>query len=185
VEKALIARGNELPQAMNLEETPPIYCKFPNLHSGTDSTQLLSGLHFRGQSQHWTDHKSRSLTLEAQQTMKRILPSVAMLAVLGSAIGSSAQHTASPSATPGQEGAPPQQETDAATPQQSARSFEGKISTSGEQYVLLDRAAQTSYRLDDQKKAKKYAGKEVKVMATMDPVSNVLHVIDITPASKP
>jgi hypothetical protein len=118
--------------------------------------------------------------------MKRILTSVAMLAALGLAIGSSAQQTPSPSAaTPGQEGAAPQQETDAATPQQSARSFEGKISISGEQYVLLDRAAQTSYRLDDQQKARKYAGKEVKVMATMDRVSNILHVIDITPARKP
>lgn len=118
--------------------------------------------------------------------MKPILSSVALFSALGLAIGASAQQTPSTNPTaPGQEGAPPQQETDAATPQQSARSFEGKISISGEQYVLLDRAAQTSYRLDDQTKAKKYAGKEVKVIATMDPVSNILHVIDITPAKKP
>ena len=118
--------------------------------------------------------------------MKRILLNVASLAALGLAIGSSALQTPSTSPTaPGQEGPPPQQEADAATPHQSARSFEGKISISGEQYVLLDRAAQTSYRLDDQQKARKYAGKEVKVMATMDPVSNLLHVIDITPARKP
>ena len=117
--------------------------------------------------------------------MKRILSGVAM-AILGLAVGSWAQQTSSTNPTaPGQEGAPPQQETDAATSQQSARSFEGKISISGEQCVLLDRAAQTSYRLDDQQKARKYAGKEVKVMATMDPVSNILHVIDITPARKP
>jgi hypothetical protein len=78
-----------------------------------------------------------------------------------------------------------QQQTDTATPQPSARSFEGRIAKSGGQMVLEDRAGQTSYKLDDQVKAKKYEGKNVKVMATMDRTSNLLHVIDITPSAPP
>lgn len=76
-------------------------------------------------------------------------------------------------------GSVPQQETDTATPHQSARAFEGEIEKSGDQFVLEDRAAQTTYRLDDQQKAKKYLGKNVKVMATKDAHSHLLHVIDI------
>jgi Protein of unknown function (DUF5818) len=86
--------------------------------------------------------------------------------------------------TPGQAGATPQAETDTAEPHQSARSFEGRIAGSGGQLVLEDRAAQSSYKLDDQHKARKYLGKNVKVMATMDARSDLLHVIDIVPASE-
>jgi len=89
-----------------------------------------------------------------------------------------------PSTLPGQSGSAPQPETDTANPHQSARSFEGRIAKSGGQFVLEDRAAPTSYNLDDQDKARKYLGKKVKVMATMDARSNLLHVIDIVPASE-
>jgi len=85
---------------------------------------------------------------------------------------------------PGQTGSTPQAETDAANPHQSARSYQGRIAKSGGQLVLEDRAAQTSYKLDDQHKARKYLGKNVKVMATMDARSDLLHVIDIVPASE-
>ena len=112
--------------------------------------------------------------------MKIPLSRFALLTVLGGGIALSAQQQPSTPPTPPAEVAPPQQESDKATPQQSARSFEGKIARSGGQFVLLDRAAQTSYKLDDQEKARKYAGKSVKIMATMDPVTNLLHVIDIT-----
>jgi Protein of unknown function (DUF5818) len=92
------------------------------------------------------------------------------------------QMPSSTPSTPGQGDNVPQQETDTATPHQSARSFEGRIARVGDQFVLEDKAAQTSYRLDDQGKAKKCVGKNVKVMATMDAHSNLLHVIDITNA---
>lgn len=77
----------------------------------------------------------------------------------------------------------PQQEADTATPHRSARSFEGIIAKSGDQFVLEDKAAQMSYGLDDQEKAKKYLGKNVKIMATMDSRSHILHVIDIVKAT--
>lgn len=92
------------------------------------------------------------------------------------------QNSQTPPPAPGQIDRIQQQESDTATPHQSARSFEGLIGKAGDQYVLEDRAAQTSYKLDDQEKAKKYLGKNVKVMATMDSRSHILHVIDIVPA---
>ena len=92
------------------------------------------------------------------------------------------QNSQTPPAAPGQIDRMQQQEADTATPHQSARSFEGRIAKAGDQYVLEDRAAQTSYKLDDQEKAKKFLGKNVKVMATMDSRSHILRVIDIVPA---
>ena len=112
--------------------------------------------------------------------MKGNYSRIALLAVGGLGMAWPAQQTPSTLPTVPGQGAPPQQESDAATPRQSARSFEGRIARSGNQFVLLDRAAQTSYKLDDQEKARKYAGRNVKVMATMDPATNLLHVIDIT-----
>lgn len=92
-----------------------------------------------------------------------------------------------PSATPtmpGHSGSTAQPETDTADPHPSARSFEGRIAKSGGQFVLEDPAARTSYKLDDPHKARKYLGKNVKAIATMDARSNLLHVIDIVPTSE-
>jgi len=76
-----------------------------------------------------------------------------------------------------------EQQTDASSAQQqSARSFEGKIEKAGGKLVLQEASTQTSYLLDDQDKAKQYLGKNVKVMATMDPKTNTLHVVDISPS---
>lgn len=87
-------------------------------------------------------------------------------------------------APPDQPGSTSQQQTDTASAQPSARSFEGRIAKVRGQLVLVDRAAQTSYKLDDQVKAKKYEGQSVKVMATLDSHnSDLLHVIDITAAA--
>jgi hypothetical protein len=73
---------------------------------------------------------------------------------------------------------------------QSARPFEGKITkaandtgtkTNDVKLVLLESSTGQSYALDNQKAAKQYAGKNVKVIATIDPKTNTLHVIDIRP----
>ena len=58
--------------------------------------------------------------------------------------------------------------------QQSARAFEGRIQKSGDEFVLQESATQTSYKLDDQDKAKQFEGKNVKIMATMDPTTNLV-----------
>ena len=116
--------------------------------------------------------------------MKRLF-SIAAIGIFSLGMVLWAQQTPSTTPTmPGQTGSTPQQEADTANAHQSARSFEGRIAKSGGQLVLEDRAAQTSYKLDDQDKARKYLGKNVRVMATMDARSNLLHVIDIVPASE-
>lgn len=116
--------------------------------------------------------------------MKRLLSIVTLLGMSCFGMNLVAQQTPSSTpSTPGQASSTPQQQqTDATNPSQSARSFEGKITKSGDQFVLQDNATSTSFKLDDQDKAKQYEGKNVKVMATMDPSSNTLHVVDITPS---
>jgi hypothetical protein len=112
--------------------------------------------------------------------MKRLLSIVAMLGLTGLGLNLAAQQTPS---SPSQAGSTPQQQqTDATNPQQSARSFEGKITKSGDKLVLQESSTQTAYQLDDQDKAKQFEGKSVKVMATMDPNTNTLHIVDITPS---
>jgi hypothetical protein len=107
--------------------------------------------------------------------MKQLLAVVALLGLTG--LGLSAQETTSPQSTPSTQTTPTnqspnttsQESTDAQSQQQTQQSFEGKITKSGDQLILKDRATQTSYQLDDQDKAKQYVGQNVKIMATMDP----------------
>ena len=113
--------------------------------------------------------------------MKRLLSIVAMLGLSGLGLNLAAQQTPS---TPSQAGSmPQQQQTDATNPQQSARSFEGKIMKSGDKLVLQESSTQTAYQLDDQSKAKQFQGKDVTVTATLDSSTNTLHVVDINPAN--
>lgn len=108
--------------------------------------------------------------------MKRILTVVAMLGLASFGLNLSAQQTPST-----QDRTAAQQQVDAQN-QQSSRSFEGKIAKSGDKLVLQESSTQTAYQLDDQTKAKQFEGKSVKVTATMDPNTNTLHVVDITPS---
>jgi hypothetical protein len=75
-----------------------------------------------------------------------------------------------------------QQQTDANSSNQSAQTFQGKIAKSGGQLVFQEATSQTAYQLDDQSKVAPYEGKSVKLMATIDPKTNTLHVIDVAPA---
>jgi hypothetical protein len=133
--------------------------------------------------------------------MNRLLSLVALLGLSGLGINLSAQQTpsqtpsqtpaapdsqASPStatpSAPSPDSAMPQAQADATNSQPSARAFEGKIQKSGSELVLEENTTETAYKLDDQDKAKKFEGKDVRVMATMDPKTNKLHVVDITRA---
>ncbi len=60
--------------------------------------------------------------------------------------------------------------------QPEVKTFTGRIFKNGEKFVLEDPAMNTSYQLDDQKKAEKYEGKNVKVTGTLDAQNNVIHV---------
>ena len=54
------------------------------------------------------------------------------------------------------------------------RVYVGTIVKDGDAYVL--KAANEKYRLDNQRKAKNYKGKDVKVMGTLDKTTNSIHV---------
>ena len=111
--------------------------------------------------------------------MKRLLSIVTLLGLTGLGLNL----TAAAQTQAGQTPAAGQQQQQAVDTQ-SARSFEGKISKSGEKLVLQDSSTHQAYQLDDQDKAKQFEGKSVKVTATMDPNTNTLHVVDITASDR-
>jgi hypothetical protein len=57
------------------------------------------------------------------------------------------------------------------------RVYVGAIVKDGDAYVL--KAANEKYLLDNQKKAKNYEGKDVKITGTLDKDKNLIHVKDI------
>jgi hypothetical protein len=117
--------------------------------------------------------------------MRRIRSTLLLLGFAGAAVGAVAQQTPSSNPPSGEADSIPQDRaSEPAGALASARSFDGKIVKRGNQFILRDTIAHTSYKLDDQKKAMHYEGKRVKVMATMDSVSNTLQVIDISDSSR-
>jgi hypothetical protein len=66
--------------------------------------------------------------------------------------------------------------------QNSQRATVGKIVKSSDgKYVLIETGG-TAYQLDDQATAKKFVGKMVKVLGTVDEANDTIYVTDITPA---
>jgi uncharacterized protein YdeI (BOF family) len=64
------------------------------------------------------------------------------------------------------------------------QSFTGKIVKTSEGLVLQDQSTNTSYKLDNEKAAKKFSNKQVKVTGTLDSATNTIHVSDIELAGK-
>ena len=67
--------------------------------------------------------------------------------------------------------------------QAEARTFAGTITKSNGKYVLEDPTAKTPFSLDDQKTARKFAGKSVVVTGSLDPSKNIIHVQKIESAA--
>jgi len=63
-------------------------------------------------------------------------------------------------------------------PQSSSQSFTGTIVKDGGKYVLKS-SENTVYQIDDQERAKTYAGKRVKISGSVDTKTNLLHVSTI------
>ena len=117
--------------------------------------------------------------------MRRIRSILLLLGLAGCTVGEVAQQTPPTNPPSGEADSIPQDRaSEAAGASQSARSFDGRIVKRGNQFILRNAIAHTSYKLDDQKKAMNYEGKRVRVTATMDSVSNTLHVIDISVSSR-
>ena len=64
-----------------------------------------------------------------------------------------------------------------------SQTFTGQIAKAGGKYVLKDSASQSTYKLDDQDRAKEFEGKTVKIVGKLDPQSNMIRVSRIEPAS--
>jgi hypothetical protein len=74
-----------------------------------------------------------------------------------------------------------QQQDDAQA--QEAKAFSGTIVKQKGQFVLQDTETKLSYQLDDQQQAKRFEGKQVKVMGKLDMNANMIHVENIESAS--
>jgi hypothetical protein len=65
-------------------------------------------------------------------------------------------------------------------PAQKARPFMGTIIRQKDGYVM--RAGDLEYRVDDPNKARRFAGKNVKIMGTFDKTNNTIHMQTIEPS---
>lgn len=72
--------------------------------------------------------------------------------------------------------------TSSSSATQGSRNFVGQIILSGNSYKL--RSGDEEYKLDDQSKAKQYAGKDVKVTGDLDRQNKMIHVdkIEVAPS---
>ncbi len=86
----------------------------------------------------------------------------------------------SPSPNPNAQQPPSQEQPE----QQKNATFVGQIVKAGNgQYALLtDKENGKGYYLDNQQKAEKFLGQNVKVTGTLDVANNTIHVTDIQPA---
>jgi hypothetical protein len=64
--------------------------------------------------------------------------------------------------------------------QDAARSFSGTILKDGERFVLKT-TDNVNFQLDDQERAKKYEGTEVKVTGSVDSATHTIHIQNIEP----
>lgn len=67
--------------------------------------------------------------------------------------------------------------------QPELKTFTGRISKSGEKFILEDTTKRVAYQLDDQAKAQRYQGKSVRVTGTLDAENNLIHVQSIEAAA--
>jgi len=65
------------------------------------------------------------------------------------------------------------------TQQSDVKTFTGKVMKSGEELVLKNNANQTTYKMDDQERAKSFEGRTVKVTGSLDAASNTIQVASI------
>lgn len=63
--------------------------------------------------------------------------------------------------------------------QQPVQKFQGTIVKSKDKYILQDKTSGATYQLDNQDKAKEFAGRDVRVTGTLDPSTNTIQVSDI------
>jgi hypothetical protein len=108
-----------------------------------------------------------------------LLATLAFAATLSLAALAQQDQTAPPSQDQPQTQSAPAPDTSASAQTQS--SFSGTVAKAGKHYVLKTESG--TYQLDDQAKAKQFAGKQVNVSGTLDKSTGKIRVSDIQPAS--
>jgi hypothetical protein len=107
-----------------------------------------------------------------------LLAALALAAAVSPAAFAQQDQTAPPKNEPQAQTAPA---SDTSASSQAQGSFSGTVAKTGKHYVLKTESG--TYQLDDQAKAKQFAGKQVTVSGTLDRSSGKIRVSDIQPAS--
>ena len=94
-----------------------------------------------------------------------------------------AQEQQPQSTSPATQSAQDQASSQAMNPAADSQTFTGQIAKAGGKYVLKDTTTQSTYKLDDQDRAKQFEGKTVKVVGKLDSQSNMIRVSTIEPGS--
>jgi hypothetical protein len=63
------------------------------------------------------------------------------------------------------------------------KTFTGTIAKHGDQFILRDETSKSSYQLDDQQTAEKFAGKKVRVTGILDATNETIRVKTIEEAT--
>ena len=108
-----------------------------------------------------------------------LLATLALAAALSPAAFAQQDQPAQPRQSDPQTQSTPAPDTSADT--QTPKSFSGTVVKMDKQYVL--KTDTTTYRLDDQAKAKHFSGEQVTVNGTLDQSTSMIRVSDIQPAS--
>jgi hypothetical protein len=118
-------------------------------------------------------------TVMATMALALALSTVSFAQQDQSAQPSTQQPTADQQGT--QQPSTPDQDSSGSMQTAQGSSFTGTVVKAGGKYVL--KTSDMNYQLDDQQKAKKFVGQQVKVSGTLDSNTSTIHVSDISPTS--
>jgi len=114
-----------------------------------------------------------------QAVLRTALPTAMLVAGLCSAGPTATAQNSNPKAVSAQD---QMQQPDNQKPAAETKTFAGKIVKAGNALVLSDSEGKTTYRLDDQQKAKEFVNKDVKVTGVLDDSTGMIRVTTIEPA---
>jgi hypothetical protein len=119
------------------------------------------------------------ITVMATMALAMALSTVSFAQQDQSAQPNAQQPTADQQGT--QQPSTPDQDSSGSMQTTQGSSFTGTVVKAGGKYVL--KTSDMNYQLDDQQKAKKFVGQQVKVSGTLDSNTSTIHVSDISPTS--
>ncbi len=76
-----------------------------------------------------------------------------------------------------------QQQAQQQQQQQPQQVFTGRIEQQGKHLMFVDKSSHATYKISNKRKAKKYAGEEVRIVGTLNPSNNSIHISKIQRAS--